>query len=476
MSDSTVSLSLQTASIAARPAAPRPVAARTKLLLEGPIFVTLLRISAPNIFNFVAIAGMVTVVGLFLGRLGPDVFAGVSLVFPFVMLIQHTAISGMGGGVSSAIARALGAGKRDVADALVFHAFVLALGLGAVFSTVLLLGAPYIFRWMGGHGDILAAALAYSTVVFSGAVSICMLNLLGSAVRGTGNMGLPSAVIVGGVTGYILISYLLIFGWGPVPALGPAGAGWGLITSFGAGSLVLVAYLRSPRSLVTLRFRGVTLQGKLFAEILKVGVPGLINVIITNLSVVLLTGIAGQMGRDVAVGYAMGARLEYILIPVAFGFGTSIVAMVGTNWGARQYQRALQIAWTGGATVGIACAAIGLFVAIFPGLWMSLFTSDDEIARLGAQYLQITGPIYGFYGLGMALYFATQGLGNAVLTVTANVVRLLASAGCSLAAIYWLDLGAIGFFVAIAGGFLAYAAMTIAAMLTVKVPTAAPGA
>jgi putative MATE family efflux protein len=435
---------------------------------------TLLRLAAPNVLNLLAIAGMITFDGLFLGRLGADALAGVSLAFPFVMLMQHTAASGMGGGVSSAIARALGAGKRDIADALALHTFVLALGLAAVFSAVLLVGAPFIFRWMGGRGEALSAALAYANVAFSGAVSICMLNLLGSAVRGTGNMGLPAGVIVGSVVTHILISPLLIFGWGPLPGVGAAGAGWGLMASFGAGSLVLFAYLRSSRSLVTLKFRGVPLQWRHFAEILKVGVPGLINVIITNLSVVLLTGIAGHLGREVAIGYAMGARLEYILIPLAFGVGTAIVAMVGTNWGAKQYARARAVAWTGAAIVATACASIGLIVALFPDLWMGLFSDDREVIRHGSWYLRIVGPIYGLYGLGMALYFATQGFGSVIGTVTANAVRLLASAGCALIAITWLDLGAIGFFIAIAGGFCAYGALATAAMYRVKEPTVAP--
>jgi putative MATE family efflux protein len=397
----------------------------------------------------------------------------VSLAFPFMMLMQHAANSGMGGGVSSAIARALGAGRRDRADALVCHAFILALALAALFSTTMLLGAPFVFRWMGGQGEVLSAALSYSNAVFSGAVSICVLNVLGNAVRGTGNMGLPSGVIVGSVIAHVLISPLLIFGWGALPALGPAGAGWGLMISFGAGSLVLLAYLRSPASLITLRFRGVSLQWGLFAEILKVGVPGLINVIITNLSVVLLTGIAGHLGREVAIGYAMGARLEYILIPLAFGIGAAIVPMVGTNWGAKQFTRARAIAWTGAVTVAMVCAAIGLIVAVFPALWMGLFSDDPEIIRYGTSYLRIVGPIYGLYGLGMAFYFATQGFGSVIWTVTANAVRLLASTGCALAAIYWLDLGAVGFFVAIAGGFCAYAALAAVAMVRVKQPVAA---
>src|SRR6266481_868363 len=337
MNDGTIANSPSSSqSVAAAPAPTRPVAARTKLLLEGPILPTLLRLSAPNVLNLLAIAGMITFDGLFLGRLGADALAGVSLAFPWVMLIQHAANGGVGSGVSSAIARALGAGRRDRADALVHHTFLLALALAALFSTTFLLGAPYVFRWMGGQGEMLSAALSYSNVAFSGAVSICMLNLLGGVVRGTGNMTLPSAVIVSSVLAHVLISPLLIFGWGPVPALGPAGAGWGLTIPFGVGSLVLIAYLRSSRSLITLAFRGVPLQWTLFAEILKVGVPGLINVAINNMSVVLLTGIAGHLGKDTAISYAMGARLEYILFPLGLGLGSSTAALAAARWRAAQ--------------------------------------------------------------------------------------------------------------------------------------------
>jgi len=207
------------------------------------------------------------------------------------------------------------------------------------------------------------------------------------------------------------------------------------------------------------------LEGPVLPTLLRLPAPNILNLF------VLLTGIAGSLGREVALGYGMGARLEYILIPLAFGFGTTIVAMVGTNWGAKQYRRAYQIAWTGGAAVAAACASIGLIIALSPSLWMGLFTRDDEIVRVGASYLRIVGPIYGFYGLGMALYFATQGFGRVIWIVTANTVRLLTSTGCALAAIRWLDLGAVGFFVSIASGFCAYAALTSAAISRAKEPS-----
>src|SRR5262250_3255863 len=215
-------------------------AARTKLLLEGPILPTLLRLAAPNVLTLLAFAGVITFDGFFLGRIGTNALAGASLAFPWVMMVLQTTNSGMGAGVSSAVARALGAGRRDRADALVFHAFLLALAVAAIYSTVLLLGAPFLFRWMGGRDEMLSDALAYANVALGGAVVICVSNLLGNAVRGTGNMSFPASVLVGCVVVHIAISPVLIFGFGPLPALGPAGAGWGLVIPFAGGSAVMI--------------------------------------------------------------------------------------------------------------------------------------------------------------------------------------------------------------------------------------------
>jgi putative MATE family efflux protein len=441
---------------------PGRVLPRTRMLLEAPIVPTLMKLAAPNVLNLLAIAGLITFDGLFVGRLGPNALAGISLVFPWVMLMQHGAASGMGGAVSSAIARALGAGQKERANDLATHAFVLALMLAALFSVVMLLAGPLIYRSMGGQGAVLEAAVAYSNVAFGGVVSIWMLNLLGNVVRGTGNMSLPAMVIVGAVLGHVVLSPMLM------RALGIAGAGWGLVISFGIGSLVLFGYLRSSRSLVTVSFRGLRLKRELFREFFRVGVPGMINVVITNLTVIVLTGVAGHLGRDTAIGYAMGARLEYIIIPLGFGIGTGIVAMVGTNWGAKQYARARTIAWTGGAVVAAACGAVGVFAALFPQLWMSIFTADEEVIRIGVTYLRLVGATYALYGLGIGLYFACQGYGKIVLAVVANAVRLLLAAGGAFIAMFWMGAGATGIFAAIALGFVAYAALTSIALYRIK--------
>ncbi|HLH90516.1 MAG TPA: MATE family efflux transporter [Xanthobacteraceae bacterium] len=468
------SASLSSSSIAPTTAAPPRMAARTKLLLEGPILPTLLRLAAPNILNLAAFAGVITFDGFFLGHLGTDTLAGASLAFPWVMLLLQTTNSGIGNGVTSAVARALGAGERDRAAALAFHALLLALALGAMFAAAMLLGGPFVFAWMGGRDDMLAAALAYANVAFGAGVCICVLNLLGNVVRGTGNMSLPAFVLVGCVLAHIALAPVLIFGVGPVPAFGPAGAAWGLVIPFGVGGIGMIWYLRSAKAVVRLRLRGIAPRWELFAAILRIGVPGMINTTITNLSVVVLTGIAGHLGRETAVGYAMGARLEYILQPVAFGFGTAIVALVGTNWGARQYARAREIAWSGAVTVAAVCGAIGLIVAVRPGLWIGLFSDDPDVARVGALYLHVVGPAYACFGLGLGLFFVTQGVGRVVAAMNANAIRMAASAGGGLAAIYWLGLGATGLFAAVACGFCLYAALLAYTVLRVKVPAAAP--
>jgi len=459
--------------LAPRNTAARPVSARTKLLLEGPVFPTLLRLSLPNFLNLFSIAGLITFDGIFVGRLGTDALAGASLVFPFVIAVQHLSASGMGGAVSSAVARAVGAGAMDRADALATHAFALAIGLAVVASSLMLTMGPVFYRWMGGRGEMLDAALAYSAVAFGGAISICTLNILASVVRGTGNMTFPAAALMGGVLGHVLLSPMLIFGWGPFPTLGIAGAGWGLITSFGIASVVVFFYLRSDKSLVKLALGGVRYRRDLFREFFSVGVPGMANVAITNLTIVVLTGVTGHLGKEAQIGYALGARLEYIIIPLAFVFGTALVAMVGTNWGAKQYQRARRIAWTGGAIAATACAAVGLFCAVFPAFWMGLFTEQEEVLRVGTLYLHIVAPVYAAYGLGQALYFSSQGFGNPLPAVLANVARLLVSAGGGLVAVLWFGAGPLGVFVGIASGFILYAVLNAWILLRTAGPKTA---
>ncbi|HEX9869372.1 MAG TPA: MATE family efflux transporter [Candidatus Tectomicrobia bacterium] len=290
----------------------RPTASHTRRLLEGPIAPTLLRLAAPNIAVMLAQAAVTTGEAYFVGWLGPEALAGVSLVFPLIMLMQGMAGGGMGGGVASAVARALGAGRRDDANALALHAVVTACLMGALFTTGAFWGGPTLYRAMGGAAHTIEAALTYSNLVFAGALSCWLLNTLASLVRGTGTMLLPASVIIGGGIVTLSLSPALILGWGPFPRLGIAGAAVGFIAYYSLGSLVLLGYLCSGRSLVQLTMSGFRFRRALFWEILRVGAPASLNSLLIHLNMMLLTGLAGHFGTFALAGYGMGARLEYV--------------------------------------------------------------------------------------------------------------------------------------------------------------------
>lgn len=446
----------------------RPVADRTRLLLEGPIVPTLLRLATPNVVVMAVQAAVNAGEAYFLGWLGADALAGVSLAFPLIMLMQTMSAGGMGGGVSAAVARALGAGRRRDANALGLHALVIATIMAAGFTGGLVLGGPVLYRAMGGTGGTLAAALAYSNIVFGGAIAVWLFNTLASIVRGTGNMLLPASVAVGGAALTLCLSPALIFGWGPLPTLGIAGAATGVVSYYTIGSLVLLAYLLSGRSLVRLSLSDLRLRWRLFAEILRVGAPSLVNNVQANLTVVLLTGLVGPFGTTALAGYGMGARLEYLQIPLVFGFGSALVTMVGTNMGAGRQARAERIAWTGAGMAAVLTGAIGTGAALAPHAWLGLFSTDPEVLRAGASYLRIVGPAYGFFGLGLALYFASQGAGRLLWPVLAGFSRLLIASVGGWMAIHWFSGGLPALF-----GTMALAFVVFGITLTVAVRSGA---
>jgi putative MATE family efflux protein len=453
------------ATVVTAPSTPADVAPRVRRLLEGPVAPTLVRLAAPNVLVTMLQAAVATLDAVFVGWLGSDALAGISLVFPLVMLMQTMSAGGMGGGVASAVARALGGGRRAEADALVAHAVIIAVALAAAFTAGLVLGGPAIYGAMGGRGRALDAALAYSNVLFGGAIVYWLFNTLASVVRGSGNMALPASIMVANAALYLALAPGLILGWGPFPRLGIAGAAVAGVASFALGAAALLGYLLSGRSLVTLSLRGLRLRWPLFREILRVGAPGALNTVLTNLSVVVLTGLVGSFGSAALAGYGMGARLEYLQIPLVFGLGSALVTMVGANVGAGQVARAERVAWVGGGLAAGLTGAVGLLAAFHPAAWLGLFTGDPEVLATGARYLTLVGPSYGFFGLGLALYFASQGAGTLVWPLLAGFGRLALAASGGWAAIHWLGAGLTGVFVAIAASFVLYGATLAVAVV-----------
>jgi MATE family, multidrug efflux pump len=401
---------------------------RTHMLLHGAIVPTLLRMAWPNVLVMLAQASTGLIETWFVSRLGTDALAGMALVFPGFMMMQMLSGGAMGGGISSAIARALGARRREDADSLVLHAIIINVALGLMFSALVLAFGPALYRALGGEAGSLDAALRYSNVVFAGTALVWLMNALASVIRGTGNMFVPASAVCLGVVLLIPLSPCLIFGLGPFPALGIAGGGVAVVVTTALTALVLSWYILAGRSLV--HFRLVPLRWPLFYDILRVGAVGAVSTLQTTLTIALTTALVGAAaGPDAIAGYGTGGRLEYLLVPLVFGLGAPMVALVGTNIGAGQRARALRIALTGGALAFVLTETVGISAAIWPTAWLGLFGHDPNMLATGTAYLRFVGPAYGFFGLGLSLYFASQGAGRLFWPLFAGLLRMLIAIG-----------------------------------------------
>lgn len=411
-------------------------ARQTWLFLNGPIVPVLLSLALPNLL-LVLVQGLVGLIELFwVARLGTEALAGVALVFPIVMLMQMLSGGAIGGGISSSVARAIGAGRLQTATTLAHHALALSILLGLISAGAVLLFGSSIYRSMGASGASLEAALAYSNIVFGGIVLLWVLNALASLLRGSGKVAFAAIVICVGALVAAAISPLLIFGLGPFPCLGVRGAALAVVLYYAGCSSILAMRLASGRELVRLTLRSVQFKPELAVEILKVGAVSSLISTSMMLIVALTNAIVGRAGSAVIAGYGAASRIEYVILSFTFGLGVPVVAMVGTCTGAGDRARARQIAWLSAAIAAGVAELIGIVSAFWPAAWIRLFTDDAESVLAGSEYLRTAGPAFGFIGLGMVLYFASQGAGRMVWPAVAAMMRLFvvaATGGVSLA-------------------------------------------
>jgi Na+-driven multidrug efflux pump len=245
-------------------------------------------------------------------------------------------------------------------------------------------------------------------------------------------------VTIAGVALLVPLSPALIFGYRPFPQLGVSGGAIALLIYYGFGTAIFAGYLLSGRSVVRPRLQ-TRLRWLLFYDIFRIGAVSSLISLMTNATIALTTGLIAAFGAAAIAGYGIGTRLEYMLVPLSFGFGGALVALVGTNVGAGNRERALRAAWIGGWVSFALTEIVGLSAAIFPAAWLSLFTGDPAVIEAGTTYLRVVGPFYGFFGLGMALYFASQGAGTLTWPLFAGAARLIIAVGGA-----WLMLRATG--------------------------------
>jgi len=401
-----------------------PAEIRASLLRDGPILSTLVRLSLPNLIALCSATIVSIAETAYVGALGVASLGGIALVFPIFMLMQMLSAGALGGTISGAISRASGGGNSVRAEALALCSLAIGLALGLVLSVAVLVLGPSIYRGLGGSGAVLAEAITYSNVAALGILAIWVSNTLASIARGSGSMAAPASIQLAAGVLQVVVGGALGLGLGPLPRLGMAGVAIGQLVAFCASAITLFIYLRSSRAHLKLRLDPELLTAERFREIARVGAVAMLSPLLAISTILILTALVARFGPEALAGYGIGVRLEFLLIPIAFSVGVACVPMVGTAIGAGNIVRARQIAWTAGGLAASVVGILGLLAVAMPGLWVDLFTDDPAVREAAADYLRVAGFAFGFFGLGLCLYFASQGAGRVGGAIAAQALRL----------------------------------------------------
>jgi putative MATE family efflux protein len=404
---------------------PAPTAPVKNALTDGPILRTLLSLAWPNIIAFSAGTCVVIAETSYIGRLGVESLAAMALVFPCVMLTMTMSGGAMGGGVASAIARAIGAGDRDRASTLAAHALLIGICFGLVFMLGMLIFGPRLLEMLGGRGNVLAQAVGYTQIFFGGAVLPWLMNTMAGVLRGTGNMKLPSLLTLSSAACQVILGGTLGLGLGPIPSFGMRGVAAGSLTAYLISGAVMGWYLFSGRARVVPKIWGLRIQWAMLFDILKVGAVACFSPLQSVLTISIFTHMLAGFGTEILAGYGIGARLEFLLTSVSFAFGIASVPMIGMAVGANRIARARRIAWTAGSVAFLSVGAIATLIAIFPDLWVNIFTDNAGVREAAQKYLATAAPMYAFIGLASSMYFSSQGAAKVVGPVLAQTARLV---------------------------------------------------
>ncbi len=389
---------------------------------SGPILGVLVRLAIPIVATNIFQSLYQLIDTFWVGRLGADAVAAVSLSFPILFFMISA-----GGGMSIAgavlVAQMFGSGDQRAVD----HAAAQTLAVVGVVSVVLsvagyLLSAPLV-AFFGPEANVEQLAVGYLQVSFLGLVAVFVYFVFQALLRGVGDVKTPMIVVAGTVVLNFFLDPLLILGWGPVPAFGVAGAAWATIGSQGLAGVVGMVVLFSGRYGIHLRLADMVPDRTMVNKILKLGIPSSVEQSTRALGIAVMMLLVASFGTTVIASYGIGARiLSFVIIP-AMGLSMATSTVVGQNVGAVQDDRARAAAkigmWAGFWGLTGAGAVLWLFAepitaAFVPG--------EPEVIQLGTHFMRIMAPAFGFFGIQMVMSGALAGGGNTVAAMALSIL------------------------------------------------------
>ncbi len=398
------------------------------------------RLAWPAMASMLMVNVFQLVDAFWVGRLGTDALGGMSASAFFVWCLHSVGMLG-GIGVNAVVARRVGEGSPEQAGVAGAHGLLLAALLGVTTVLVLVPLVPTMLGSLGLSGEVRQAAAAYLVPTLLGMPVITGTYVVEAIYRGSGDARTPMLVLGGTLTLNAVLDPLLIFGVGPVPGLGIAGAAWGTVIAHGLGVAIGLRLLfRRP-----VRPRRSSFDGRLIATVIRIGAPIAAGNFLFCVIYIFLTRIIAGHGSAAVAAVGVGHRIEGLAYFSCVGFATAAATLVGQHLGAARPDRAGQAAWLSAKSAAVLVLGFSLLYYLAAPAIIRIFSSDPEVVRHGAQYLRIVALFETAMAFEVVLEGAFGGAGDSwppmlvgvPLTAARIPVAQLLAARLGVAGIWW---------------------------------------
>ncbi|MBA7610527.1 Multidrug export protein MepA [subsurface metagenome] len=378
---------------------------------RAPIWRLLLRFSGPTIVSMVASASYNIVDAIFVGRLGPEALAALAIVFP-LMLIFAAISMGTGVGAASLISRRLGARDQEGANRVASVSIALTVLVGALITLVCLPNLEALLRLFGASGPVLPLAKRYLSILVAFQALNSFLLIIANIIRAEGRPIFSSGgQIISAVTN-IALDPILIFGLGPIPAMGVAGAATATVIGRGVGGLIFLFYFISGRTSYRFRPSYFLPKLKILVEIYRVGIASIVRMSAMSVVVALANTTAASFGVIPLAVLGVVFRSARFVFMVCMGLGQGMLPLVGYNFGAKQKERVGEIVIKAGLAAFIWGLLWWIVFMLFSPQVMSIFNTDPRFLLEGTRALRIFVLLFFAVGLQIVVGFFFQGIGR----------------------------------------------------------------
>ncbi len=388
---------------------------------SAPIGRSIVMLAVPMVMEMAMESIFVVADVFWVAHLGANAVATVGLTESMLTLIYSMAM-GLSIGAMALVARRIGEGDPEGAARAGVQAIVLGVIVSLLIAVVGAWNAPQLLRLMGASDEVVATGSSYTRVMMGGNATIVLLFLINAVFRGAGDAAIAMRVLWIGNAINIILGPCLIFGLGPLPALGVTGAA--VATNIGRGTAVVIQLLTLTRWSTRVRVarRHMGIDPSAMGTVLRLSGSGTVQILIATASYVALVRILSHFGSAALAGYTIGIRLIIFALLPSFGISNAAATMVGQNLGAKKPDRAERAVWTAAFYNFIFLGAVGVIFVVGARAIVSFFTSDATVASYAVSCLRIVSLGFVFYAYGMVLTQSFNGAGD---TWTPTLINLL---------------------------------------------------